>query len=54
MFDQAFTEETKLASKLDKEEFSSLFPAVWHLSKQCWVEFNTRLWQGKQQAVVIW
>lgn len=28
MFDQAFTEDTKLASKLDKEEFSSLFSAV--------------------------
>lgn len=30
MFDQAFTEDTKLASKLDKEEFSSLFFAMWH------------------------
>lgn len=54
MFDQAFTGDTKLASKLDKEEFSSLFSAAWRLGKKCWLKFNTGLWQGKQHTVVIW
>lgn len=49
MFDQAFTGDIKIASKLDREEFYSLQRVTSVKNSR----YNTRLWQGKQQTAVI-